>query len=84
MTSRIHRNPIIAALVMMFMTLPSTARSTGFEHLDEARLDAALALAGANRAEIARAVAETPESHRADMIWLVGRMPEADLRAFTA
>ena len=84
MTSRIHRNQIIAALVMMFMTLPSTARSTGFEHLDEARLDAALALAGANRAEIARAVAETPESHRADMIWLVGRMPEADLRAFTA
>ena len=81
MPSRIHRNQIIILLVMMFITLSSPAQATA---TDSARLDAALELAGSNRAEIARAVAEAPESHRADMVWLVGRMPEADLRSLTA
>ncbi|MEY3143979.1 MAG: hypothetical protein RLY21_2472 [Planctomycetota bacterium] len=39
----------------------------------------ALAAAGANRAEIERALAEVPAEQRASMEWLVAHMPDGDL-----
>ena len=71
----------LVALLAVILSLPAVAGPTS---TDDARLDAALAQAGSNRAEIARAVSEAPEAHRADMAWLVGRMPAEDLRTFTA
>ena len=47
-------------------------------------LSKALDAAGANRAEIERALRECPVDQRASLEWLVERMPDADLRALDA
>ena len=46
--------------------------------------DTQLALAGANRSEIARALELVPKSQRTGMEFLVRNMPEVDLRSVTA
>jgi hypothetical protein len=45
---------------------------------------AALSSAGANRAEIERALADAPSAQRASMEWLVAHMPEGDLATLDA
>jgi len=45
---------------------------------------AALSSAGANRAEIERALADAPLAQRASMEWLVAHMPEGDLATLDA
>lgn len=53
-------------------------------HADDGRVEAALIAAGSNAAEIRSAIDRAPESQRDAMIWLVGHMPERDLRVLTA
>ena len=47
-------------------------------------LESSLARAGANRAQLERALSEVPADQRAGMEWLVRHMPDSDARAVTA
>ena len=70
--------PVIAAATLLLPTVPAPAGDI------DLRLDAAIAAAGANTAEIERAIADAPRTQRDAMVWLVARMPERDLRSLSA
>jgi len=69
---------VIAAAMVLFPNVSAVAADA------DPRLDAAIAAAGDNAAEIERAVADAPPSQREAMAWLVARMPERDLRSMSA
>jgi len=50
----------------------------------ETGLSRALDAAGANRAELEKALAGVPAAQRAPLEWLIAHMPEADLRSLEA
>jgi len=68
------RTVLLVLLAVLAPTPPAAASG----------LSKALEAAGANRAEIERAIRDCPDDQRASLEWLVERMPEADLRALDA
>lgn len=71
MPNRTARRGPAAAALLAALAAPVAAAT-------DPRLAAALAAAGANRAELERALAEVPADQRFAMEWLVARMPERD------
>ena len=61
---------VLASLTTAFTATVAPAQ------IDATRLDQA----GENRVEIERALETVDEAHRADLIWMLGHMPEGDLR----
>jgi dienelactone hydrolase len=69
-------------LVILFWSAGWPARS--LEASSPADVERALARAGANRAEMARAWRDTPADQRAGMAFLLANMPEVDLQTLKA
>ena len=66
-------------LLTLIMLLLVFAPRVGAEDLQ-----GALARAGANRAELVRALAEVPDDQREGLAWLITHMPERDLQTLDA